>query len=355
LTYRQQQTLVAPFGGTQSQTFTGSNVDNLANIYITVQAEYKAAGSLFITTDTEIYSTEDEPTKVTNSASNADLVYYSAGGGGQLFYGVLAVGQFWGENGAFSNEYYGNWLSDIPPKGNLSCSGYKSYLAYTCPNTSFLVIEVTKPDGTTTPTTADVFAAGLYIHVPTDMFTLNDLYGVGIEVGDTYTVQIKCIVGVLIGFTPPIEYKAVECCDVWRKPICFSFMNKYGVADTILFSGEFSRTQSVKSEAAAVPLLHNQTSHAFEVSGAGAIRYNVMAEQGFSVNIQLTNKQAMWLRDLLRTPEAYYNLNYLMRGSYERIAVLIDDATQKVSQSGTGLVDFSFSCRMANADIVQIP
>lgn len=349
------QTLVAPFGGTQSQTFAGFNIDNLADIYITVQAEYKAGGSLFITTDPTIYSTELEPTKITNSASNADMVLHPVGGGGMLMYGVLAVGQFWGENGAFQNAYYGNWLSDIPEKGNITCTDYKSFLAYTCPNTSFFVVEVTKPDGTTTTTTVDVFAAGLYIHVPTDAFTLNDLYFLGIAVGDTYTVQIKCIVGVLAGFTPPIEYKVVECCDVWRKPICFSFMNKYGVADTILFAGEINRTQSVKSEAAAVPLLHNQTSHAFEVSGAGAIRYNVMAEQGFSVNIQITNKQAMWLRDLLRTPEAYYNIPYSMRGWMERQAVVIDDATQKVSQSGTGLVDFSFSCRMANADIVQIP
>jgi hypothetical protein len=132
-------------------------------------------------------------------------------------------------------------------------------------------------------------------------------------------------------------------------------MNKYGVADTVLLSGEIARTQRAKSETAAVPLLHNQTTHAFEVSGAGSIRYNVSAEQGFEVVCQLTNKQAMWLRDLLRSPEAYYNIPYSMRGWIERQAVVIDDVTQKVSQSGTGLIDFSFSCRMANADIVQIP
>lgn len=183
------QTLVAPFGGTQSSTFTGFNTQNLADIYITVQAEYKAGGSLFITTDPTIYSTELEPTKITNSASNADLVLYPVGGGGLVFSGVLAVGQFWGENGQFSNAYYGNWLSDIPAKGNLTCNDYKSFLAYTCPNTSFYVVEVTKPDGTVTTTTVDAFAAGLYIHVPTDFFTLNDLYALGIAVGDTYTVQ----------------------------------------------------------------------------------------------------------------------------------------------------------------------
>lgn len=349
------QTLVAPFGGEQSSTFNGFNTQNLADIYITVQAEYKAGGSLFITTDPTIYSTELEPTKITNSASNADLVLYPVGGGGLVFYGVLAVGQFWGENGAFSSAYYGNWLSDIPAKGNLTCSDYRSYLAYTCPNTSYLVIEVTTPAGVVTTTTVAAFAAGLYIHVPTDVFTLNDLYTLGIAVGDTYTVQIKCVVGVLTGFTPAIEYKVVECCDPYRKGIALSFMNKYGVADTVLLSGEIARTQSSKSETAAVPLLHNQTTHAFEVSGAGSIRYNVSAEQGFEVVCQLTNKQAMWLRDLLRSPEAYYNIPYSMRGWIERQAVVIDDVTQKVSQSGTGLIDFSFSCRMANADIVQIP
>ena len=345
------QILVAPFGGKISSTFEGYNLGNLGAVYITVQAEYKAGGSLFITTDPTIYSTELEPTKVTNSASNADLVF-----GGLSFAGVLAVGQFWGENGQFSNPYFGNWLSDIPAKGNLTCiMDYKSYLAYTCPNTSFYVVEVTKPDGTVTTTTVDAFAAGLYIHVPTDAFTLNDLYALGIAVGDTYTVQIKCIVGVLTGFTPAIEYKVVECCDPWRKGIALSFMNKYGVADTVLLSGEIARTQSAKGQLAAVPLLHNQTTHAFEVSGAGSIRYNVSAEQGFEVACQLTNKQAMWLRDLLRSPEAYYNIPYSMRGWIERQAVVIDDVTQKVSQSGTGLIDFSFSCRMANADIVQIP
>jgi hypothetical protein len=349
------QTLVAPFGGTQSSTFTGFNTQNLADIYITVQAEYKAGGSLFITTDPTIYSTELEPTKITNSASNADLVLYPVGAGGMYFGGVLVVGQFWGENGQFSSPYFSNWLSDIPAKGNLTCSDYKSYLAYTCPNTSFYVVEVTKPDGTVTTTTVDAFAAGLYIHVPTDVFTLNDLYTLGIAVGDTYTVQIKCVVGVLAGFTPAIEYKVVECCDPYRKGIALSFMNKYGVADTVLLSGEIARTQSAKSETAAVPLLHNQTTHAFEVSGAGSIRYNVSAEQGFEVACQLTNKQAMWLRDLLRSPEAYYNIPYSMRGWIERQSVVIDDVTQKVSQSGTGLIDFSFSCRMANADIVQIP
>ena len=349
------QTLVAPFGGTQSSTFTGFNTQNLADIYITVQAEYKAGGSLFITTDPTIYSTELEPTKITNSASNADLVLYPVGAGGMYFGGVLVVGQFWGENGQFSSPYFSNWLSDIPAKGNLTCSDYRSYLAYTCPNTSFYVVEVTKPDGTVTTTTVDAFAAGLYIHVPTDFFTLNDLYTLGIAVGDTYTVQIKCVVGVLTGFTPAIEYKVVECCDPWRKGIALSFMNKYGVADTVLLSGEIARTQRAKSETAAVPLLHNQTTHAFEVSGAGSIRYNVSAEQGFEVVCQLTNKQAMWLRDLLRSPEAYCNIPYSMRGWIERQAVVIDDVTQKVSQSGTGLIDFSFSCRMANADIVQIP
>lgn len=347
------QTLVAPFGGTQSSTFAGFNTNNLADIYITVQAEYKAAGSLFITTDPTIYSTEEEPTKVTNSASNADLVLYPVGGGGMYFAGVLAVGQFWGENGSFSNAYYGNWLSDIPAKGNLSCMDYKSYLAYTCPNTSFYVVEVTKPDGTVTTTTVDAFAAGLYIHVPTDAFTLNDLYSLGIAIGDTYTVQIKCIVGMLAGFTPPIEYKVVECCDPWRKGIALSFMNKYGVADTVLLSGEIARTQSAKSETAAVPLLHNQTTHAFEVSSAGSIRYNVSAEQGFEVACQLTNKQAMWLRDLLRSPEAYYNIPYSMRGWIERQAVTVIDTTQKVSKSGTGLIDFSLKIEMSNGDIVQ--
>ncbi len=295
------QTLVAPFGGTQSSTFTGFNTTNLADIYITVQAEYKAGGSLFITTDPTIYSTELEPTKITNSASNADLV--SVGGGGMIMYGVLAVGQFWGESGVFSNAYHGNWLSNIPQKGNLTCSDYKSYLAYTCPNTSFYVVEVTKPDGTVTTTTVDAFAAGLYIHVPTDVFTLNDLYTLGIAVGDTYTVQIKCVVGVLAGFTPAIEYKVVECCDPYRKGIALSFMNKYGVADTVLLTGEINRTQTAKSDTAAVPLLHNQTTHAFEVSGAGAIRYNVIGEQGFDVKVQLTNKQAMWLRDLMAATE----------------------------------------------------
>ena len=348
------QTLVAPFGGKISSTFEGYNLENLGAVYITVQAEYKAGGSLFVTLDPTIYSTETEPTTITNSASNSDLLTYTVGAGGMYFGGVLTVGQFWRENGGL-NPYFGYWLSDIPLKGNLMCLEYVHNLAYNCPNTSFLVVEVTKPDGSVTTTTVAAFAAGLYIHVPVSAFILNDLYGVGISVGDTYTVQIKCVVGVLTGFTPAIEYKVVECCDPWRKGIALSFMNKYGVADTVLLSGEIARTQSAKSETAAVPLLHNQTTHAFEVSGAGSIRYNVSAEQGFEVVCQLTNKQAMWLRDLLRSPEAYYNIPYSMRGWIERQAVVIDDVTQKVSQSGTGLIDFSFSCRMANADIVQIP
>jgi hypothetical protein len=83
---RLRKTLVAPFGGTQSSTFTGFNTQNLADIYITVQAEYKAGGSLFITTDPTIYSTELEPTKITNSASNADLVLYPVGAGWNVFW-----------------------------------------------------------------------------------------------------------------------------------------------------------------------------------------------------------------------------------------------------------------------------
>jgi hypothetical protein len=270
-----------------------------------------------------------------------------------VFYGVLAVGQFWGENGVFSNTYYGNWLSDIPAKGNLMCLEYKSFLAYSCPNTSFFVVEVTKPDGSVTPTTVAAFAAGLYIHVPTDAFTLNDLYGLGIAVGDTYTVQIKCIVGMLAGFTPPIEFTVVECCDPWRKGVCLSFMNKYGVADTVLLAGEVTRTQTVTSEAASVPLLHSQTSHSFEVAGAGGVRYNTSGRQGFIIETKLPNKQAMWLRDLLRSPEAYYNIPYSMRGWIERQAVTVIDTTQKVSKSGTGLIDFSLKIEMSNGDIVQ--
>jgi hypothetical protein len=254
---------------------------------------------------------------------------------------------------AFGADNYGMLRQHIDAHTRRADGSLDADLAYSCPNTSFFVVEVTKPDGSVTPTTVAAFAAGLYIHVPTDAFTLNDLYGLGIAVGDTYTVQIKCIVGMLAGFTPPIEFTVVECCDPWRKGVCLSFMNKYGVADTVLLAGEVTRTQTVTSEAASVPLLHSQTSHSFEVAGAGGVRYNTSGRQGFIIETKLPNKQAMWLRDLLRSPEAYYNIPYSMRGWIERQAVTVIDTTQKVSKSGTGLIDFSLKIEMSNGDIVQ--
>ena len=265
-------------------------------------------------------------------------------------------GQYWKERGNFVYQN-AHWLSDIPINGNNMCNQYLTYLSYSSTQyVTFVQYVVIKPDGTTTEHNVYFNAPNIYISVISSWAQINDLYGTNIEIGDTYVINIQFIYGAgLTNIIPSIYFKAVECCEPLRKSICISFMNKYGVSDSVLLNGDISKIMSVNSDTANVPLKYSQTTHSFNSDGAGLVRTETTSTQGFIINITVSNKYALWLRDLLKTPEAYYNIPYELCGSLERKRRIniLDISENVINKSGKSLVQMQIKCIFANADISQ--
>lgn len=349
------QKLVAPFGGDLSNTFFGDNSTCKSSVYIKYQAIYVPAGNIYVISDITVNDTSDNITYICNSTATSDLVYETAGI--ELSYiGTLMSGQYWKERGnyVYLNAY---WLTDTPINGNSMCLDYLTYLSYSSYQyATILQYVVIKPDGTTTTTNAAFNAPNSYISVISSWSQINDLYGTDIQIGDTYSVNIMFIFGAgLSHIIPGIYIKAVECCEPLRKSICISFLNKYGVSDSVLLNGDISKILSVSSDTANVPLKYSQTTHSFNSDGAGLVRTETSSTQGFIININISNKYALWLRDLLKSPEVYYNIPYNSCGSLDRkIRINVLDISENIiNKSGKSLVQMQIKCIFANSDVSQ--
>lgn len=348
------QSMVAPLAGDISSTFLGYDDSSHNTLYIEIIAEYIAAGGIFIQQYETLWDTENEPTNVTSSTANSDLIQLSDNN--YYFIGTNRTGQFWNELGGYNTINPVNWATDTPEK-NETCLDYIGYLHYLNPNfVCAVIINVTHADGSTDDYTPEFLApSNITKAIPSTPFIITDQYGINIVEGDTYVVRVvQFPLGV--DLVPPITYKVVDCCEPHRKSICLTFLNKYGFSDTVLLKGRVLRLQNTASEIARKPLGYSQASHAFGSYDVGEIRYETTGQQGFSIETDVPQKTALWLRDLFRSPETYYQIPYSIGGGGTLNNIpcrVVDVSGQPVSTNANAKVPIKINVLFSNPDVIQ--
>ncbi len=349
------QSTVAPLAGDISSTFLGYDNQSHNVLYIEIIAEYIAAGDVFVQQYSTTWDTLSEPTNVTASTANSDLIQLSDNN--YYFIGTNRTGAFWNELGSYNTINPINWATDTPEK-NETCVDYIGYLHYLNPNfVCAVLIDVTDSAGVVTNYVPEYLSPdNITQAIPCLPASIASEYGITILEGDTYVVRV---VQFPLGtdLVPPITYKVVECCEPYRKSICLSFLNKYGFSDTVLLKGRVQRLQNTSSDIARKPIDYSQASHSFGSYDVGELRYETTGQQGISIEAEVSQKTALWLRDLFRSPETYYQVPQSLSGglndSYFIACRVVDVSGQPATTNANATVPIKLNILFSNPDIVQ--